>query len=266
MTMGPQHYVMLLLGLGGLVAGWMAWTGRWRSAGKDLLHPNWSFTLNPALGVLLVGMGLEPLVGRAIYWPTLPVFFIGFLLFWWQPSWFGPRWWRERDKTDLGLEHGPNATLMYFMKPGLGEHGSVETVEREMAPERPSAKFRVCLVDERYGRPSAAQRPGIVEGFLLVYERGLVFAARPIEDKFRDQPTILKLPASAILGVRRIGRGEDADGVVRWRDAKTRMMPRVRIETRDGPWVLEVRRAGRLIAEIRKRYGMAKSPVAAPTA
>jgi hypothetical protein len=237
--MALEHYVMLAVGAALVAAGALAWSGRWRSAGKDLMHPNWSFVLLPGLGVLVIGMGLEPLLGNAALGPALLLFMLSFVLFFWQPDWFGPRWWRERDRTDLGLDHGPNAMLAYFLKPGLGERGSLVTAERTMAPETPLAKLRAALVDERYGKPSAAQRQGVIEGYLLLYERGLVFAARPVEDKFRDAPTIVRLPAAAIRGCERLER------------------KRVRIDSTEGPWVVETRQAGRLMAELGRRFGAA---------
>jgi hypothetical protein len=264
--MGAIDIVLAVLGVADLAASWLVWTGRWKAPGTDVWQPNWAFTLLPAGGVMLLSFGLDSVVGNAVYYVAIPVLLVAWVLSFWQPEWFGPRWWRERDKSHVDMGYAPNLVAAGLFKPDLGEQGSLARVEREMAPARPFAKLRAALVDDRYGRPTRAQRPGIVEGYVLVYERGLIFAARPVEDKFRDAPTVLRMPASSLRRAQRLGHGVDADGRTRMRDIKTRLMPRVRIDGSDGSWILETRRAGRLMAELERHYGIGDHAVAIPSA
>jgi hypothetical protein len=179
---------------------------------------------------------------------------LGFVLLWSQPAWFGPRWWRERDPADLGAEWGPNAMLLAAGKPGMGDAGSLAEAQRLMAPEEPAVKLRAGLVTERHGRPSAAQRAGVVEGWLLLYDRGVVFAASALEDKMREQTVIERIAAPDVRSVVRVPRGTEPDGRRHVRDTKTPFMGRVRLDAQGATWLIETRRPGRLIAELERRY------------
>jgi hypothetical protein len=254
--MGIGHVIALAVGLYGIVATWLVWTGRWRAPGTDVWQPNWAWTTQPFVACMCLAFALEPALGNALWYPVVLLIPVMVVFFFWRPKWFGPRWWRERDTSQIDMNYGPNLVAAGLLKPDLGEHGSLATVERTMAPAEPFAKLRAALVDDRYGRPTRAQRPGIVEGYLLIYERGLAFAATRSEDKFRDQPTILRMPAGALRRARRLPHGVDADGETRMRDVKTRVMPRVRIDGTDGSWILETRHAGRLLAELERRFGV----------
>jgi hypothetical protein len=263
--MGIEHFVALLLGLAGLVVTWLVWTGRWKAAGTDVWQPNWAWTTQPVVSLMCLGFALAPTLGDAVWYPVVLALVVAVVFFFWEPDWFGPRWWRERDKGHVDMSYGPNVVAAGLLKPDLGERGSLAAAERTMAPARPYAKLRAALVDDRYGRPSRAQRPGIVEGYVLLYERGLVFAARPSEDRFRDAPTILRMQAASLRRVQRLGHGVDADGQTRMRDIKTRVMPRVRIDGGEGSWILETRHAGRLVAELERRYGIGDRAMAVPS-
>jgi hypothetical protein len=252
--MDLAHVIVLLLALACCAGTWAVWTGRFKAAGKDLLHPNWAWTALPVLAGVFGAYALEPVLGNVANALGFVVVLVGFVMFLWQPSWFGPRWWRERDPADLGPEWGPNAALL-ATGPGLGPAGSLPEAMRRMEPEQPAVKLRAGLVTERHGRPSAAQRSGIVEGWLLLYERGLVFAASELEDKMRQATVIERLAAADMRSVVRLRAGTREDGRRQVRDAKTPFMGRVRIDAQGGPWVIETRRPRRLVAELERRYG-----------
>jgi hypothetical protein len=256
--------VLVIAGLAALAGTWAVWTGRFRAAGKDLLHPNWAWTAVPAFAVVLLAYGLEPLLGDAASWIALPIAILGFVMLLWQPTWFGPRWWRERDPADLGAEWGPNAALLAAGKPGMGDAGSLAEAQRLMGPGEPAVKLRAGLVTERHGRPSAAQRAGVVEGWLLLYDRGLVFAASSLEDKMREQTVIERIAAADVRSVVEVPRGTEGDGRRHVRDAKTPFMRRIRLDAQGATWLLETRRPGRLIGELERRYAARTEGTAAP--
>lgn len=254
--MDLAHVIAVLAGLACLAGSWAVWSGHYKAAGKDLLHPNWAWTVVPALAAVLLAYGLEPLLGDVASWVFGVLALLAFALFFWQPDWFGPRWWRERDRSDLGQEWGTNALLLGLTKPGMGDSGSLSQALAMMAPEEPSTRMRGALVTARHGRPSAGQRPGVVEGWLLLYERGVVFAASAMEDKMREAPVVERLAAADMRSTRRVPRGTQEDGGRRVRDVKTLVMGRVEVGARGGDWVVETRSPGRLVRELEQRYGV----------
>ena len=121
--------------------------------------------------------------------------------------------------------------------------------------ELPIVGFDVQLVGDDFGRPSVYQRRGMVIGELTLYPSGLVFAANPDEDRFRREATLREIPAESIRGAERWPAGRDADGHRQKRsDLWQRVIPRVRIETVDGPLVFQCRRAKELIAAVEEHF------------
>jgi hypothetical protein len=251
--MTGTQILAVLIGLACLAGTALVWSGRLPGPGKALLTPNWAWTALPVVGFVALAYGIDGGGAGPATVVAFPLVIAGFVMLVWQPSWFGPRWWRERDPADLGQEYGPNAALLAVAKPGLGSQGSLAAIEREMAPEQPLAKVKAALVTERHGRPSAAQRRGVVEGWLLLYERGLVFAANALEDKMRESPVIERLPAADLRSASRVRAGTGQSGV---RDVKTLVMGRLRVDGAHGSWILETRRPDRLLAELDRRYGV----------
>ena len=125
----------------------------------------------------MLGYGAQPIVGDAVYYVAFPVAIVSFVMLFWDPAWYGPRWWRERDQSELDLQAPDNAYLHAAMAPGLGADASIHQAERLMGGAEPEARVHGALITERHGRPSALQRPGSVEGQFLFYDRGIVFAA-----------------------------------------------------------------------------------------
>jgi hypothetical protein len=246
--MTGTQVIAIVIGVACLAGTALVWSGRLPGPGKALLTPNWAWTALPVLCFVTLSYGIDGGEAGAATTVALPLVLIGFALLVWQPSWFGPRWWRERDTADLGQHYGPNAALLAVSKPGLGDAGSLASVEREMAPEQPLAKVRAGLVTDRHGHPSAAQRKGVVEGWLLLYPRGVVFAASTLEDKMRERPVVERLPAADLRGAERVRGGGG--------DAKALFMRRVRIQSAHGAWTLETRRADALVRDLERHYGV----------
>jgi hypothetical protein len=129
-----------------------------------------------------------------------------------------------------------------------------------MGEREPDARWRAHLVSAEHGRPSAMQREGVVRGHLLLYPEALVFAADVREDRMRGRPVVKVIPAADIFAVRRAPAGAQADGSKAGNDLPSRVMPRLRIETGEGPVVFETASAGRRVRELESRY--TREPVA----
>ena len=105
------HVAATLAGLLGLAGTWLAWTGRWRTAGRSVIAPNWAWTALPSTALIVLGYGMQPLAGDAVYYVAFPVAVVSFVMLFWDPDWYGPRWWRERDETEMDLRAPDNAYL-----------------------------------------------------------------------------------------------------------------------------------------------------------
>jgi hypothetical protein len=235
------------LGAACLAASALVWSGRVRGPGNALLTPNWAWTALTASGLVCLSYGIDGGSAGPATVVALPLVTLGVVMLVWQPDWFGPRWWRRRDRSDPGQDYGPNAALLGAIKPDLGDYGSLRSVEREMSPEQPLEKLKAAMVIDRHGRPSAAQRPGVVEGWLLLYERGLICAASALEDKMRERPVVERLPAADLRSAVRVRGG---------RDIKAHLMGRLRIDGAHGSWTVETRRPDKLLRELDRRYGV----------
>src|ERR1700742_1035451 len=190
-----------LVGLAGLAVSWLAWTGRWRGAGRSAIAANWAWTVLPGTSLIFLTYGVQPLVGDAGAYIAGPAVLLALIFVLWEPDWYGPRWWRERDTTAVDLMAPDNAYLHAAMAPGLGHDASIHQAERMMGGVEPEARVPGALITARHGRPSVLQRPGAVEGQFLLYPRGIVFAANKLEDKMRQEAVLERLAGDRIRRV-----------------------------------------------------------------
>jgi hypothetical protein len=217
----------------------------------------------PGLGACLVLVGIAMLLpeGPAAVLGVLAllVALAGFVLWLWDPSWYGPRWYRERDQTyDLSVPL--NAAIAASVRTEPGE-ASEASARARMGRREPDARWRAHLISDAYGRPSAMQRVGVVRGHLLLYADALVFAADVREDRMRGAAVVEIIPASTIVSVRREPAGSRPDGESSGPDLPSRVMPRLRIDTTSGAHVFETAGAGRRVRELETRYvGTAPAP------
>src|ERR1700755_1106135 len=109
------HIVATVLGLAGLAGTWLAWTGRRRAPGASVITPNWAWTVLPSVSLIAISYTVHPLA-----YVALPVAVLSLVMALWGPDWYGPRWWRERDRGDIDLTAPDNAYLYAAMGPGLG--------------------------------------------------------------------------------------------------------------------------------------------------
>jgi len=188
-----------LVVLGGVLLGWtwMCWTGRWRWWASSALLPAMPISAVPGLGLCLLLGGLAVMLpspfSGVLYGIGLLASVAGMVIAMWDPDWYGPRWFRERDRA-FDPSVPINAAIAASVRPAPRE--SSEAVARaRMGGEEPSERWRAHLVSEEHGRPSALQRIGLVRGHLLLYPEALVFAADPREDEMRGSAVVEVLPA-----------------------------------------------------------------------
>jgi hypothetical protein len=103
-----EHAVPIAIGLLLLAVAWACWSGRWRAWSRIAVFPLMPLTMLPAVGVMFVAMGgggllPSPLEG-ILYGIATLVVLAAFVLVMWDPKWYGPAWYRERDATyDLSV-------------------------------------------------------------------------------------------------------------------------------------------------------------------
>jgi hypothetical protein len=252
------HVAATLVGIGGLATAWLVWSGRWRSLGLSVIAANWAWTSLPFMAMVLLSYGLQPLVGNVLYAITFPIAIACVVLLLWEPKWFGPRWWRELDREGepMSLDAPDNAYLYAAMGADLGSDGSIPQAERMMAGATLEARVRGTLVTDRFGRPSALQKPGVVEGEFRLYQRGIVFAATRMEDKMRRRPVVERLAGDRIRHVERLPRGTREGGGRSFRNLGTLVSTTLRIVAEGDSWIVETVHGRRLLAEMERLYGV----------
>jgi|tagenome__1003787_1003787.scaffolds.fasta_scaffold20983301_10 hypothetical protein len=252
------HVLVTLLALAGLATTFMVWTGRWRHLAMSVIAPNWTWTVLPSMALILLTYSLHPLVGDAVGYVALPFAMWSVAMAFSDPGWYGPRWWRELDQEGepMALEAPDNAYMYAAMGPGLGDEGSLPRAERMMAGATPAARIRGTLVTNRFGRPSALQKPGVVEGEFLLYPRGIVFAASRTEDKMRRRAVVERLPGERILRVERLPRGTREGGGRSFRNLGTLVSSTLRIVADSDSWIVETVHGRRLLADLERLYGV----------
>jgi hypothetical protein len=245
--------VLILIGVALLAVAWLCWTGRWRAWSRIAMLPSVPITLVPALGLCLLLCGLGVALGAgALIALGLLASFAGIVLVFWEPEWYGPQWFRERD-TAYDLSVPLNAAIAASVRREPAE--SSEGIARaRMGRREPADRWRAHLISDDHGRPSAMQRVGVVRGHLLLYDEALVFAADDGEDRVRGSAVVAVVAADGIRGVRRVPAGSRPDGDRAGHDLPGRVMPRLRVDTDHGPYVFEIRSAGRRARELESRY------------
>jgi hypothetical protein len=243
---------LVLLGI-----SWICWTGRWRGWSKVAVMPWMPITMLPGVGACftLAGIGgLLPDVPRGICFGLgLLALFAGIVLGMWGPDWYGPRWFRERDRGyDLSVPL--NAAIASTVRTDPGAAASEARAREAMGGREPVSRWRAHLVSDEHGHPSAMQRLGVVRGHLLVYPDALVFAADVREDRMRGRAVTEVIPAASIRGVQRVPAGSRPAGAESGSDLPSRVMPRLRVDAADGPHFFEVASAARRARELEAQF------------
>src|SRR5918996_135285 len=234
--------VAIAIGLVLLALAWVCWSGRWRGWSRIAMLPSMPITVLPAVGLVLITAGAGELVGppvsSVLYALAVASGLAGVVLWMWDPKWYGPAWYRERDST-------------YDVSVPINAE---RAVREAVGGDEPLERWRAYLVSDEHGHPSAMQRIGVVRGHLLVYDEALAFAADIREDRMRGAPVTVVIPGDTILAVNRVRAGSRPDGAQTGPDLPSRVMPRLRVDTDDGPVFFEAARAGRRAQALAERY------------
>ena len=246
----------IAIGLVLLVVAWLCWTGRWRAWTKIAVLPLMPITMLPALGIAFVTFGamelLPPPVPGILAAVTFFALLAAFVLVMWDPKWYGPAWYRERDTTyDVSVPINAAIAASVRTTPTIT---SERAVQEAIGGDEPLDRWRAHLISDEHGHPSAMQRIGVVRGYLLLYEDVLAFAADVREDRMRGGPVTVVIPADSIRAVNRVPAGSRPDGARTGPDLPSRVMPRLRVDTDEGPVFFEAARAGRRADVLAERY------------
>ena len=123
---------------------------------------------------------------------TVLALLAGIVIWMWDPKWYGPSWYRERDATyDTSVPLNAAIAASVRTTPTI-------TSARAVGRDEPLERWRAHLISDEHGHPSAMQRIGVVRGHLLLYEDALVFAADVREDRMRGAPVTVVIPAESI--------------------------------------------------------------------
>ena len=248
--------LLIALGLVLLAVAWVCWSGRWRAWSRIAVLPLMPITALPALGIMFVAIGAgemlpAPLRG-ILYTVTFLALPAGAVLWIWDPHWYGPAWYRERDATyDLSVPLNAAIASSARTTPAVS---SEQAVRAAVGGDEPLERWRAHLVSDEHGHPSAMQRIGVVRGHLLLFEDALAFAADVREDRMRGAPVTVVIPGETIRAVSRVPAGSRPDGARTGPDLPSRVMPRLRVDTDAGPVFLETVRAGHRAGTIVERY------------
>jgi hypothetical protein len=246
----------VLLGLAAL-----AWLGIWRRwAGQILfgLHGlPFPLTLLPALGLMLVGGGLTSFEVVAVSSPVNVVLYLAALalivLWFWGPSWFGPRWYRDEMESGGKPDVHDGLTAMAV---GWFERDRIRHPE-PFAGREPTTSWTAVWIfgDEDGPRPHALGRAGAVDGKLSLYPEGIAFVARKSETALRGpEPLWFEVPWSEFRGARSVPARCDPDGHKRPGPLFHRSWwPRLVIDSVTGPYLLEVGAVEKKIEAIESR-------------
>jgi len=249
------------IGLGlvplGLLAGYgavMAWTGRWRSwTGDVMLAPQaLPITVMPAMALFLTTLGLGllgvipgVLAGLAVFL-TFPAFLVSFF----TPRWWGPRWYREAER--------PFAPNVKDPLTALAVEADLPNLPTRPLPDelrgRPIDRWHGNLVlRDEPGMRHPLARNGKMEGDLSLYEQGVTFVAAQMATRLDGEPfDPVVVDADAVLDVRVVPAGAGPDGKKRRRTGLRSLFKRLVIDTPEGPLLFEVQRAEAVQQEIRK--------------
>jgi hypothetical protein len=248
--------LLIAVGLALLGVAWLCWSGRFRAWSKIAMLPLAPITALPAVGITFVAIGAGELLPAPVPGILAAVTFLallaGVVIWMWDPKWYGPAWYRERDATyDVSVPLNAAIAASVRTDPTITSEQAVRTA---VGGDEPLERWRAHLISDEHGHPSAMQRIGVVRGHLLVYDDALAFAADVREDRMRGAPVAVVIPRATIRAVNRVPAGSRPDGARTGPDLPSRVMPRLRVDTDEGPVFFEAARAGRRAEALAERY------------
>lgn len=251
--MTDSHVGSLLIGILLLTLAGICWSGVWRwwveapfYFGRGMM-----IALVPGLGIVAVGFGISGALptgpAAAILLPSFLAVFVGFVIFLTDPEWYGPRFYRRFNRA---FAHGQQARWTWMAEdPRHPDESSIEATQRHSTSGRPQPPSRsVRLLSETSGRiGEIAGRPSI----LVFYPQAPLFA---VGGSVERPPLNEVIAAESLQHARKLSPGVGLDGTVRRSGPRSYLFPRVRIDTTEGSWLFESRKAKHVAYEIHYRY------------
>jgi hypothetical protein len=251
-------FVATLFGGAFLVAGFRAWTGRWRRWARRFATRQGAapITLYPAIGFAAVVGGLDTMglaIPSVVAVVCLLVLIVGWAFYFVTPKWWGPRWYRDRDRAAPPDLSDPLTAVAYTAV------AATDAPDQQPAHMEPPAEFGAVLTswraswiagDERAPAAHGLTHGGAIEGTLRLQERGLAFTSNRAEDLLRGEPRGQAIAASSVKGVRVVPRGAGPDGQPRQASGTRSLFARLVVDTSHGPYLFEVLRAKRAAQRI----------------
>ncbi|MGI9097164.1 MAG: hypothetical protein ACR2H2_01495 [Solirubrobacteraceae bacterium] len=276
MSESVMGLVLLLIATVSAVGAVTAWTGVWRSWARQFMFGavgSMPITLLPSVALMTGPPGLSFLgatnADSTFVRLTFLVGVLFFVLFLWNPRWWGPRWYRE---VRAGLEGGtieadlsdPATALVVgaFRPP---QDTSSDVVNQHIGGE-PIETWPVTWIAgaETAEKAHAFERPGAVSGRLQLRREGIVFAASAMEDRIRGAATVLQIAAHELSGARAVSPGAGPDGARMAARGLTsrlarRVVPRLVITTNDGAFLFETYGADEKAKRMLELYELERS-------
>ncbi|WP_433036492.1 hypothetical protein [Actinomycetospora sp. CA-053990] len=244
-----QGWVALALGLGCVVVTVLVWRGTWRSwvGGPTGSGPLFVFPAGALLAFDYAATFVLPegRTGSRIAAPLLLAAILVIVLGLWGPSWFAPRWYRERHARGT-------ATPAADRQPAPAQN-SEALARSARRPVRPERRRQAALLEAGLGAPEGTGEPDLVPGHLLLYPDEIVFCAEAADDAVRPGPTIRAIPAGSVVAV-------EVTPTARTRVVQVRF-PTVAIHTADGTaHRFECARARVVADDLVGLYGARRTP------
>jgi hypothetical protein len=253
--------VPLLAGAGTLFHVWRCWSGRSRRWATQAFTNQLVYAILPGLGAVLVAFGVVVLVGGPVgdllMAVAVVICLLGVVALVFEPRWWGPGWYHELRRSDPQPDlQDPLTALVTGATTPAAAFSSQAEAARALGGAA-VARWRGNYVHD----PDARQRehglgaPGAVGGHLLLYPGGLAFAASALEDRLRDRPTVVVVPAAEVITARVVPARAGADGVVRKGIVGRSLYPRLVVDTRSGSLLFDVVGAKAKAAKIMQTLG-----------
>jgi hypothetical protein len=244
-----QGWVALALGLACVVVTVLIWRGTWRSwvGGPTGSAPLFVFPAGALFAFDYAATFVLPegRTGSRIAAPLLLAAILVIVLGLWGPSWFAPRWYRERHARGT-------ATPVADLQPAPAQNSEARA-RSARRPAKPSRRRQAALLEPGLGAPEGTGEPDLVPGHLLLYPDEIVFCAEAADDAVRPGPTIRAIPAGSVVTV-------EVTPTARTRAAQVRF-PTVAIHTADGTTHrFECARARAVADDLVGLYGARRTP------
>jgi hypothetical protein len=258
----------LILGAAPILAGagiffylWRCWSGRSRRWATQAFTNQLVYAILPGLGAIFFAFGIMVLVGGLVgdvlMATAVVICLLGVVALVFEPRWWGPRWYHELRRGDPQPDLQDPLTALVTGATTPAAPFSSQAEAAEALGGTAVARWRGSYVhdpDARH-REHGLAAVGAVGGHLLLYPGGLAFAASGIEDRLRDRPTVVVVPAADVITARVVPARAGVDGVVRKGIVGRSLYPRLVVDTRSGSLLFDVIGAKAKAARIMETLG-----------